>query len=71
MGSRVSFIDMNGEINLYELDVLKTVQPEDVDAVLNSGYDLVLYTCTPGGATREAAFFNRSMAGSSGENANE
>ena len=33
--------------------------PTDVDAVKNSGYDLVLYTCTYGGKTRIVVFCDR------------
>ena len=59
VGASVVFIDMKGIENHYELKVLSTLEPDAVDEVLNSGYDLVLYTCTPGGATRVVAFFDR------------
>lgn len=59
-GTQVSFTDMNGSETHYTLAELRTIEPEDVDAVANSGYDLVLYTCTPGRAKRVAAYFDRS-----------
>ena len=58
-GSRVDFTDMDGEVHTYEVIYLDTLAPTDVVAVQDSGYDLVLYTCTPGGKTRETVFCNR------------
>lgn len=63
-GAEVVFMDMEGIENRYVLERgPETLAPDAVDAVLNSGYDLVLYTCTPGGATRVVAFFNRMEEG--------
>lgn len=59
IGAEVIFTDMDGIENHYTLQVLNTLAPDAVDAVQNSGYDLVLYTCTPGGATRVVAFCDR------------
>ena len=60
IGAEVIFTDMDGIVNRYVLERgPETLAPTAVDEVLNSGYDLVLYTCTPGGATRVVAFFNR------------
>lgn len=58
-GAEIIFIDMDGIENRYVLQSLDTLAPDAVDAVQNSGYDLVLYTCTPGGATRVVAFCDR------------
>ena len=59
-GAEVIFTDMDGIENHYVLvRDPETLAPDAVDAVQNSGYDLVLYTCTPGGATRVVAFCNR------------
>lgn len=59
-GAEVIFTDMDGIENRYELvRDPETLAPDAVDAVQNSGYDLVLYTCTPGGATRVVAFCDR------------
>ena len=59
-GAEVIFTDMDGIENRYVLvKAPETLAPDAVDAVQNSGYDLVLYTCTPGGATRVVAFCDR------------
>ena len=59
LGSEVTLTDMEGYSYRYTLQLMQTLQPDAVDAVQHSGYDLVLYTCTPGGAARVVAFFNR------------
>lgn len=60
IGAEVIFTDMDGIVNRYMLmKEPETLAPDAVDAVQNSGYDLVLYTCTPGGATRVVAFCDR------------
>ena len=43
----------------YAVSKCETLQPTEVDAVQNSGYDLVLYTCTLGGRTRVTVFCDR------------
>lgn len=59
-GAEVIFTDMDGIVNRYMLmKDPETLAPDAVDVVQNSGYDLVLYTCTPGGATRVVAFCDR------------
>lgn len=59
-GAEVIFTDMDGIENHYVLmKDPETMAPDAVDAVQNSGYDLVLYTCTSGGATRVVAFCDR------------
>lgn len=58
-GAEVLFTDMDGNVNRYILQKLSTVNPDAVEEVLNSEYDLVLYTCTPGGATRVVVFCDR------------
>ncbi|MDO5044765.1 MAG: sortase [Coriobacteriia bacterium] len=55
----VLFTDMDGVVHHYELSSLTTLAPNDVEVVQNSEHDLVLYTCTYGGKTRVAAFFDR------------
>ena len=59
IGAEILFTDMDGIENRYTLTRLETLPPDAVDAVQNSGHDLVLYTCTPGGATRVTAFCDR------------
>ena len=43
---------MDGTVYLYAVAAVETVQPEEVDKVVNGGHDLTLYTCTLGGKTR-------------------
>lgn len=59
-GDAVLFTDMDGTVNTYEVALVDTLNPTEVEAVQNSGYDLVLYTCTYGGKTRVTVFCNRS-----------
>ena len=58
-GDTVIFTDMEGIVNTYFVEKLETLGPDAVDTVLNSSYDLVLYTCTKGGRTRVAVFCRR------------
>lgn len=58
-GDAVTFTDMEGVVNTYCVENIETLKPDAVDAVQNSGYDLVLYTCTKGGKTRVAVFCDR------------
>lgn len=58
-GNAVIFTDMEGVINTYSIEKIETLNPSEVDAVQNSGYDLVLYTCTKDGRTRVTVFCNR------------
>ena len=67
IGAEITFTDMEGIENRYALQELSTLAPDAVDAVQNSGYDLVLYTCTSGGATRVVAFCDRVMEEINGE----
>lgn len=55
----VIFTDMDGIVNTYAIAKIDTIDPYDVDSVLNSDFDLVLYTCTVGGKTRVTVFCNR------------
>lgn len=59
LGNTVTFTDMAGIVNTYRAEMIETLSPKDVEAVQNSGYDLVLYTCTRDGQERVAVFCNR------------
>ena len=59
LGNTVTFTDMAGIVNTYRTEMIETLSPKDVEAVQNSGYDLVLYTCTRDGQARVAVFCNR------------
>jgi len=72
VGAEVIFTDMDGIENRYKLmKDPETLAPNAVDEVLNSGYDLVLYTCTPGGATRVVVFCDRVREETEGEEQDE
>lgn len=58
-GDLLTFTDMDGEKILYEVQVIDVLQPTAVDAVKNSDFDLLLYTCTYGGESRVVVFCNR------------
>lgn len=51
-GDTIFFTDMDGEKITYHVDSVGIIPPDALDTVQNSGYDLVLYTCTYGGASR-------------------
>lgn len=51
-GDTVIFTDMEAEISRYKVDSVELLLPTDVDKVKDSGDDLILYTCTYGGAKR-------------------
>ena len=59
VGDTVFFTDMDGIENIYEVGAMDTLAPTEVEAVQNSGHDLVLYTCTYGGRTRVTVFCDR------------
>lgn len=59
VGDTVFFTDMDGIENIYEVVAMDTLAPTEVEAVQNSGHDLVLYTCTYGGRTRVTVFCDR------------
>lgn len=58
-GDTVTFTDMDGIVNTYCVAKIETLDPNQVDAVQNSGYALVLYTCTMSGKTRTTVFCSR------------
>ena len=49
---QVSFTDMDGNLFLYRVAAVEVLLPESVEEVEDSEYDLTLYTCTLGGASR-------------------
>lgn len=51
-GDMVIFTDMDANIIYYTVDSVELLQPTDVDKVKDSGSNLILYTCTYGGAKR-------------------
>lgn len=51
-GDLVVFTDVNGTARYYEVVLLETLPEEATREMITSGFDLSLYTCTPGGANR-------------------
>lgn len=48
----VIFTDAEGTIYQYEVFLLETLTANATKEMINSGFDLSLYTCTPGGSNR-------------------
>ena len=51
-GARLTFADMDGNLFEYEAADILTVSPEQMDQIVDTGYPLTLFTCTPGGSAR-------------------
>lgn len=52
VGDTVSFQDVNGRRFDYQVAALETLKGDDVDRMLEEGWDLTLFTCTYSGAER-------------------
>lgn len=52
VGDPVQFIDADGNIYQYTVAKHETLEKRDVEAMVNSEYDLTLFTCTYGGKYR-------------------
>lgn len=57
-GDLVLFLDATGQTHCYEVVLLETLLPTATEEMITSGFDLSLYTCTPGGANRVTARCN-------------
>ena len=51
-GDTVTFTDMDGVVWQYEVAAVDILTPTDVEDMTAGGYDLTLFTCTYGGASR-------------------
>lgn len=51
-GDAVVITDADGNEFVYEVWEIEILQPTDLEAMIESDYDLTLYTCTTGGKTR-------------------
>ena len=51
-GDLVLFTDVTGETHAYEVVLLETLEATATEEMISSGFDLSLYTCTLGGASR-------------------
>lgn len=61
IGDEIILTDTSKKEHLYSVERVEILNPTDVEKVQNSGYDLVLYTCTYGGKTRVTLFCNKRM----------
>ena len=48
----ILFTDISGVVYCYEVVLLETLPGNATEEMITSGFDLSLYTCTPGGASR-------------------
>jgi len=51
-GAAVRFTDVDGNVFNYRVGMKETLNPRDVEYMQDSGWDLTLFTCTPGGSYR-------------------
>lgn len=52
----IQFTDMDGDMTQYAVSVVKVIDATDVEAVLDTPYDLILYTCDYTGKKRIAVY---------------
>jgi sortase A len=52
IGDLVYFMDMEGNLFTYEVGTFEILQPNQVEPMVSSQWDLTLFTCTLGGQTR-------------------
>jgi len=55
-GDEITFTDVDGNLFTYAVERTETIGATAVDDVVNSGFDLTLFTCTIGGQYRICAF---------------
>ena len=48
----ILFTDISGNVYCYEVVLLETLPADATEEMITSGFDLSLYTCTPGGSNR-------------------
>lgn len=48
----ILFTDTSGTVHCYEVVLLETLPGSATEEMITSGFDLSLYTCTPGGSNR-------------------
>ena len=51
-GDLILFTDISGTVHGYEVVLLETLPANATEEMITSGFDLSLYACTPGGASR-------------------
>lgn len=58
----ILFTDIFGKVYYYEVVLLETLSGDATEEMISSGFDLSLYTCTPGGANRITVRCKKMMA---------
>lgn len=54
-GTEILFTDMAGNRFVYEVSLVEVLPPTAIEEMIQSGFDLTLFTCTIGGQSRVAA----------------
>ncbi len=62
IGDPVQFVDAKGNIFRYIVAKHETLEPGAVKPMTNNDYDLTLFTCTYGGASRVTVRLERVLA---------
>ncbi len=62
IGDPVQFVDAQGNIFKYVVAAHETLERTDVEPMVNSEYDLTLFTCTYGGASRITVRLDRVLS---------
>lgn len=62
IGDPVQFVDAQGNIFRYVVAAHETLQREDIAPMVSNEYDLTLFTCTYGGASRVTVRLERVLA---------
>lgn len=62
-GADVYFTDVDGNMFSYLVTGIETIRPYDVEGMKKGDWDLTLFTCTIGGATRVAVRCEKNSAG--------
>lgn len=58
-GDSVTFTGTDGAVNTYVVSETATISPTETEKVTESGYPLVLYTCTYGRQSRIVIYCSR------------
>ena len=48
----IRFIDLSGNVYVYQVDELITIEGKNIEEMINGDWDLTLFTCTLGGQSR-------------------
>lgn len=58
-GDLIIFTDMNNNEYIYKVELVEILSPKDIQTMINSGFDLTLYTCTNDSQNRVTVRLNR------------